>query len=355
MVTIVCFVVVFVETMRLFIAHSKIGCSSLSLVEEQTTPMTSKQDFKVSRLSKKQPQQHRKKQNKQTLDANTATEKDESEENNPPEEDSKPTEEVAEESEEESESPDAEEESEPESEGADSNPQTGNNKATIDNPTINGLPITSETHIHEFSSNLDQTAEFSENFCVPWDVNSDLWWTHHPEWEMGAENDTHYCFQEIQSEKKRQRYKALYEVQFSGNCTNVHTKRMWNSGWSADFTNVVDGLSHAELRKKPVQIVEAKPWHFAHPARKPTKENRHVPPACPRKNMFCYFLPLSNCKPAETGSKSQFLERKMTGTWKYQTYYEYATRRQTWLRKQIYDFAKKQNVEGPCTAIHVRR
>jgi len=71
--------------------------------------------------------------------------------------------------------------------------------------------------------------------------------------------------------------------------------------------------------------------------------------------MFCYFLPLSKCPAEEVGNRAGYLEDKFSGTEKYQTYYEYATRRQTWLRKRIYDYAKAQNIMPPCTAIHVRR
>jgi len=106
-------------------------------------------------------------------------------------------------------------------------------KAVIetDVPTLYGLPITSANHTHEFNFYLDRATEFNEYFCVSWDVNADEWWTHHPEWEAGKENDTHYCFQEIKDEDRRSLYRKIYRQNFQGNCSNVYTKRMWNSGW----------------------------------------------------------------------------------------------------------------------------
>ena len=70
--------------------------------------------------------------------------------------------------------------------------------------------------------------------------------------------------------------------------------------------------------------------------------------------MFCYFLPISNCPKAPVGAKDGLIEARINGKWR-SYYYEYLTRRQTWLRKQVYEFTKKQSIEAPCTAMHVRR
>lgn len=133
------------------------------------------------------------------------------------------------------------------------------------------------------------------HFCVPWTTNTDTWWTHAPEWEMGKENDTHHCFRRIRDEEKRNATVELYQIQFHGNCSNVLTKRMWSSGWNADFQNVRDGLKHAMLHKRPVQFAEM-PWHYADPAgAKPGKEAyKGIEPACSKGNLVCYFLPISN-------------------------------------------------------------
>jgi hypothetical protein len=201
---------------------------------------------------------------------------------------------------------------------------------------------------------------YISSFCLPWTINADPWFTHHPEWEAGMENDTHYCFQRIRSDSKRALFQHLYQVQFHGNCSNVLTSRMINSGWNADLVNVAAALHHANLDKHPIQVVN-RPWHYADPAStKPLPSNIHVPPVCPVANMFCYFLPLSTCTPAEIGTEkfhpevkpsNRFSRYLHTKEW----YMEYASRRQTWLRKHVYDFVRQQNITAPCTAIHVRR
>ena len=118
--------------------------------------------------------------------------------------------------------------------------------------------------------------------------------------------------------------------------------------------NAIDALKHAFVTKQPTQIVE-KAWHYAHPGEaKPTKDNKNVPPACPRGNMFCYFLPISNCPKAPKGAKGGILHNnKPYDVHRY--LYDYLIRRQTWLRKAVYEFTKKQSITAPCTVVHVRR
>jgi hypothetical protein len=231
----------------------------------------------------------------------------------------------------------------------------------LSEPTLRGseeIPITSTSHVHQFRESLDKDYGLRGQsvLCLPWDVNSDEWWTHHPGWEMGPENATHYCFAKIQDPDKTKLYKDIYNVQFHGDCSQTYNKRMWNSGWSADLTNILDGLQYAVKRNIPVQVAE-KPWHYADPASvKPAPGNRNVPPTCSRRNMFCYFLPISACPAAAEGERGQFLEDKRRGKKgkiEHQWYYEYVTRRQTWLRKSVYDFLQKQKLQQPCTGTSV--
>ena len=55
-------------------------------------------------------------------------------------------------------------------------------------------PLEADVVMFNFQKILNQSANPSENFCVPWDVNTDDWWTHHPKWRVTHENDTHTCF-----------------------------------------------------------------------------------------------------------------------------------------------------------------
>jgi len=106
------------------------------------------------------------------------------------------------------------------------------------------LPTTSATHINETTTTLDpnfqppedqleithiqtlgqRTQPLKLSYCVPWTTNSDEWWAHHPTWEQGLENQTHYCFNVITDTSLRQLYQQLYHIQFRTDCSNVHTK-----------------------------------------------------------------------------------------------------------------------------------
>ena len=138
------------------------------------------------------------------------------------------------------------------------------------------------------SSSVSSPEDNATSLCFPWNVDTDHWWTHHVDWEISMENDTHYCFSKIQDEEKADYLRRLYDIQFNSNCMNITTKQMWSSGWGANFINVQDGLHQAMATKKPTQFLG--PWHYA--AKKDESK-----PVCPQKDMYCYFLNLTNCEP----------------------------------------------------------
>ena len=196
------------------------------------------------------------------------------------------------------------------------------------------------------------------SFCLPWHVNSDEWWTHNVEWEIGYEDDTHYCFRRIQNVQKRQLMLTIYQNQFKNDCSQPVYKKMWNSGISNDLRNVVDGLKYStETTHRPFDIT-IQPWHYASP-----KPFNISTAACPSQDMYCYFLPLSNCPRVpvnDTIKKIGFLDRGAVlgpklfvppARW----YLEFVSRQQTWLRHRVYKFVQRQTVDTPCTALHVRR
>ena len=196
-------------------------------------------------------------------------------------------------------------------------------------------------HDHFFGLN-------NETFCVPWAVNVDAWWTHHVDWSVSKENETHQCFSPKEDPEKAEFFRKLYNIQFKGNCSKVFTKLMWSSGWSADMRNVIDGLQQAVKTNQPMQLYAAHPWHYAH-----ADPDRSV---CPSKDYRCYFLDLSNCKSDPESPVGNLLNQKIRldkipGTW----YYEFATRQQTWLRLKVFRFSNKINITTPCTVAHVRR
>ena len=191
-----------------------------------------------------------------------------------------------------------------------------------------------------------------DNFCVPWEVNADEWWTHSPAWKATEENRTHACFALIASEKDRNLTEAIYRNQWDGNCSDVYTRQMYNSGWVADFRNVGFGLVKAMEQNTPFTIQEDPSlgfWHYS--ANKEDASN----PTCPAKNMTCYFLNLGACSPKEPDlnqwmpTHSQFRD--------YGVAYKYATRHRQWLRRAVYQSTQAMDavVTPPCSVVHVRR
>lgn len=188
----------------------------------------------------------------------------------------------------------------------------------------------------------------NQTFCVPWEVNMDDWWTHHVDWSISKENETHQCFAQIVDSEKADFLRKLYDIQFHGNCSSVYTKLMWNSGWGADIRNVIDGLQEAIKASRPMEVYASRPWHYAH-----VGPDRSV---CPSKDYRCYFLDLSHCEPSSQSYNGNLLNPKIRldknpGSW----LYEYVTRQQTWLRQKVLRFSSRINITTPCTVAHVRR
>ena len=188
-------------------------------------------------------------------------------------------------------------------------------------------------------------------FCLPWNVNSDEWWTHHVEWYVSEEHDDKYCYSLIPRAMKRHAFRQIYNVQFQGDCSQVLTKRMWSSGWGADFGNIVDGMIRAMDTKRPFQIWNKKHWHYA--AKKDGSR-----PVCPGQSIACYFLPLGGCEPNPKKVFNDTFYYKLAPMYRVldnRLFMEFATRPQTWLRKAVYEFSKKIELSAPCTVMHVRR
>lgn len=190
-----------------------------------------------------------------------------------------------------------------------------------------------------------------EPICVTWETDMDEWWTHHPDWNISKENNTHYCFTPMTNPKKAAFFQKIYDIQFNSECSNVTTKRMWSSGWGADFQNVVDGLQHAYQTGIPMQMyVKKRAWHYA--GKKDASR-----PVCESKDMYCFFLNMTRCK----ANRKQVYEGVFM-TEDYQIHegrgrwlLEYATRQQTWLRHEVYKFSKNIEIKTPCAVMHVRR
>ena len=198
---------------------------------------------------------------------------------------------------------------------------------------------------------LNPLYENNDTFCLSWKVNSDKWWTHHVDWMIKNETDDGYCFSPIENVKDALLLRRLYNIQFRGYCDQARTKRIWNCGFGGEFANVLDGLLKALGTNQPTTMIFQDPWVYA------VNKDGSLP-ACTRKDFSCYFLPFTRCEPdpakAWPGSfysvhQPTFLsEENRLLLW-------FATRPQTWLRKQVYEFSKTIPLTQPCSVIHVRR
>jgi len=223
----------------------------------------------------------------------------------------------------------------------------------LQNPRLLGQPpaAPAEETTHKERAHLAMAllSAVSAPFCVTWDVNTDDWWTHHPQWTVSLQNDTHTCFDRIRDTRKARLFQRLYDLNYNGTCSNTTTYRMWNSGYSADLRNVVDGLVHTHDIGTPLQALNehGRPWHYAKSV-------------CPQQDMFCYFLPFSPCKPTTENVTSGWNADPYTqpNSEKFRLFYEYAVRPRTWLRRAVYNYTRQMHrsvMKTPCAVMHVRR
>jgi len=129
---------------------------------------------------------------------------------------------------------------------------------------------------------------------------------------------------------------------------------MYSSGWGVNFLTINKALAYAMKQShQPVQMYNKKGfWNYA-----ANKYGTH--PVCQQKGMGCYFLNISSCEPIPEECKSSLLtghkfraDKHYEGSW----LYEYASRLQTWLRWEIYNYTSLyEPMITPCTVMHVRR
>lgn len=205
---------------------------------------------------------------------------------------------------------------------------------------------------HTGISTSQEAMDTNTSMCLPWNVDTDEWWLHNVEWEEDYQNnnDTHYCYKKIQNTSQAELLKHLYDVQWNRECTNETSfyKEMWSSGFGADMSNVVDGLFSALARNQPFQIFRRGPWPYA---------SANGVSTCERMDMYCYFLQMSRCQVRDEMRSESFYQGRNMETEEYITLFNYATRSQGWLRREVYDFLHERgpNLTHPFMAIHVRR
>lgn len=228
-------------------------------------------------------------------------------------------------------------------------------------------PVTAPLYFTAGTRNAISQLSIMDRFCIKWDHDNfdiDEWWTHHPEYVIELQNTTHQCFQREVSPEKSYFFREVYRHQFKTGCDPVFARYLRSSGWGSDFAMLAQGLYFAMEEKKPMMIVpnpqisKKQVWQYA-------ALSDGSKATCPSKNLDCYFLPVSSCKPDPELVQQQAyqvndtfnaaLHSKNTFPWAYQ----YLTRGQQWIRRAVVNFVEQQKPPFPqnetCTVIHVRR
>jgi hypothetical protein len=200
------------------------------------------------------------------------------------------------------------------------------------------------------------------HFCVRWDDVVDLWWTHHPTWNVVEESEDGICFQNTtyqddgklqQSQFRRVTFlNRLHHLQY-GSCENVYTRYLWNYGIGYEINNIVKGFTYGMQKQRPFQFVldpGRGPWRYS-ALPNGTKST------CPTKDYFCYFLPFSDCPPSPV-NVSEGIQAYVPISDERMWMTEYALRQQQPIRHLVYQYLQTQGfltLPTPCAILHVRR
>ena len=223
-----------------------------------------------------------------------------------------------------------------------------------------GAHFPTTSHLH-WATLQDAAENVTENsFCLSWQVNCDLWWTHHPDWEILKEHIGGYCFQIIPDKELRESLLDLYHHQFFGNCKNVLTPATWSAGWNADLGQLESTLWGAYKVEGIQWQISTKPWHYAAPDHtgRERLDGKPQKTACDLMNFYCYFLKAGSCKMQSKETKRLDRKHRLDSTPikpNREVTRRYLVRPQTWMRLKVFELMQKQNIAMPCTTIHVRR
>ncbi len=207
-------------------------------------------------------------------------------------------------------------------------------------------------------------------FCLEWDqqlINIDDWWTHHPEHLADEYNTTHQCFRKVVSQEHLQLLKRFYQNQFQSGCDNPYKRPLRSAGWGSDFNGLTEGLFRALELRKPMLVVPP-PWFPRGQGWLYAVLADGSGPTCRSQDTQCYFLPIINPACMANLSISDLdstgMDNENYGVFHrndslFQWSYHYATRGQSWLRREVAIFLETQGPHFPaeesCSVIHVRR
>lgn len=205
--------------------------------------------------------------------------------------------------------------------------------------------------------------------CAPWHVDTDTWWTHHPEWEVSSENTTHTCYALLSDDTRKQFLRQLYNRQWGENynnnqndnntCSNHVQKTQISSGYAAALMANARSFYAAYQSGKSFQISKGHAnatWNFS-----PRNQSHWA--YCETQDMNCWYLELSPCpaelgrNDAERGPKPTLPKQRKEFLW----LRGYAFRPRQRVRQKVLEFREQHVPEdqmrtiSPCAAIHVRR
>lgn len=206
--------------------------------------------------------------------------------------------------------------------------------------------------------------------CALWDeVNLDLWWQEHPEWEPSRQytNHTHDCFTRIANPYRVALNRRIYINQFHNNCSNLQARLVSQQGFGASLSTLALGLWEALDKSIPFQ--QSKYWEGFRWLYTPPYNDTHPElnswAACESQDINCYFLPLSNC--VAPFSKDELRTRKTLWTRQFLINStleeefvwanEYLMRPNQKVRRRLSRMLATEapKVPTPCTWMHVRR
>eukprot|EP00970_Alexandrium_tamarense_P006731 scaffold1171_cov212-Alexandrium_tamarense.AAC.4 len=236
-------------------------------------------------------------------------------------------------------------------------------QVTFSSPSLKASwnPSTTNTFARNSVARQFQFSSRDEAFCLHWSSADalnrtlqpfDMWWVHHPLWIVVNESDTKFCVEKInhheaddETQRQIRDFLMFYANQFYSTCQK-------------------GGLIQATDTLK-LPIIFNQPWNYA------ANKNVWTNGTCNEKDLTCYFLPYQPCgtlseirnntdiELVETLPDGESLQLVDIANERGRNAYLFATRKQWWLRRAMYDFKQQfkssLEPESDCTVVHVRR
>ena len=229
----------------------------------------------------------------------------------------------------------------------------------------NGTATSNRTAIVDIDAHVDV-----ELHCAPWDdVNLDAWWQEHPDWEPSRQytNRTHDCFTSIPNPHRAALFRRIYQNQFHNDCSNMKVRLISHQGFGASLKSLALGMWNSLHEQHPFQ--QSKYWHgfrwFYTPPYNDTHLDLNSWAACPSQDIFCYFLPISNCvanySRESNQARSLYWYRQFAQNQSLEEEFvwssQYLMRPNQQVRRRLATLLADQapKVPSPCTWLHVRR